>query len=78
MSSKYKKGKKIESVGDFEKSHSLWYKVIFGANERTKHRGFLESWQYHTLDMFIRSGWVYEAEQVPTQTNAQKSTLDVR
>ena len=62
MAGKYKKGKKIESVADFEKSNSLWYRVVFGNNERTKHRGFLESWQYHTLDLFIRNGWVYEAE----------------
>ena len=68
MKPKYKRGKRIKSVGDFEKSKSLWYKVLFGNYERTRHRGFLESWQYHTLDMFIRSGCVFEAEVIDDMT----------
>ena len=73
MSGKYKKGKKIESISDFENSHSLWYRVIFGANERTKHRSFLESWQYHTLDVFVRRGWVYEAELIQKEESLKQS-----
>ena len=64
MKAKYKKGQKIVSVGGFEKSSATFFRVIFGKNERTRHRSFLESWQYHTLDLFIHNGWVYEANQI--------------
>ena len=64
MKGRYRRGKRIGSVADFEKSRVLWYRVTFGTYERTLHRSFLESWQYHTLDMFIRSGRVYEAELI--------------
>ena len=59
---KYKRGKQIKSMADFEKSGSTWFRVLFGMKERTKHRSFLISWQYHTLEMFIRAGRVFEAE----------------
>lgn len=61
MKAKYKKGNKIVSVGDFEKCSAKFFRVIFGNKERTMHRGFLESWQYHTLYLFIHRGCVYEA-----------------
>jgi len=64
MKAKYERGKQIRNMCDFEKSKSLWYKVRFGNSERTRHRGFLISWQYHTLDMFIRAGRVYEAKPI--------------
>lgn len=64
MKAKYKKGQKIVSIGDFEKSSATFFRVIFGKNERTMHRSFLESWQYHTLYLFIRNGGVYEANQI--------------
>lgn len=59
--SKYKRGKQIRSMCDFEHSKALWYKVLFGNSERTKHRSFLISWQYHTLELFISAGRVFEA-----------------
>lgn len=63
MKARYKRGKKIVSVGDFEKSPSIYFRVRFGKDERTIHRGFLASWQYHTLHSFIHGGCIYEAEQ---------------
>ena len=63
MKAKYKRGIKIVSVGDFEKSSSKFFRVRFGVEERTIHRGFIESWQYHTLHSFIHGGCVYEAER---------------
>ena len=66
MKAKYKRGRKIESVGDFEKSEARFYRVLFGKDERTKHRGFLESWQYHTLWIFIHKGCVHEADAIET------------
>lgn len=64
---RYKRGKPIKTVADFEKSGSTWFRVLFGKDERTKHRAFLTSWQYHTLEVFIRRGWVFEAD--PTDDN---------
>ena len=46
---KYKQGKQIGSVADFEKSECLYFKVKFGNKIQTKHRAFLISWQYRTL-----------------------------
>lgn len=63
MKAKYKKGRKIESVGDFEKSQATYFRVRFGENEKTLHRSFIESWQYHTLYVYIHyGGRIYEAE----------------
>lgn len=63
MKAKYKKGRKIVSVGDFERSSSTFFRVLFGGKERTIHGGFLESWQYHTLHSFIHGGCVYETDR---------------
>ena len=70
---KYKRGKPIKTVADFEKSSSTWFRVLFGMEERTKHRSFLISWQYHTLDMFIRAGRVFEAD--PADDNDGKHQM---
>ena len=60
---KYKTGKQISSISDFDQSECKFFKVRFGGerNFQTKHRSFLISWQYRTLKMFIERGWVYEA-----------------
>ena len=55
---KYKQGRMIESVADFEKSKSKYYKV-YG---KTTHRSWIESWQYRVLENFIKAGAIYEAE----------------
>ena len=60
---KYKQGKRIMSMADFEKSECLYFKVKFGNRIQTKHRGFLISWQYRTLKLFIDGGLVFEAEK---------------
>ena len=61
--SKYKQGKRIMSMADFEKSDCTYFKVKFGNRIQTKHRGFLISWQYRTLKLFIDGGLVFEAEK---------------
>ena len=61
---KYKRGKQIKTVGEFEQSNATFFWVLFGQNtERTVHRAFLISWQYHTLELFIKRGWVFEADR---------------
>ena len=61
---KYKQGKQICSIADFEKSECLYFKVKFGGKLQTKHRSFLISWQYRTLKLFIDGGLVFEAERM--------------
>lgn len=61
---KYHRGKQITSMGSFEQSTCTFFVIRFGKDERTRHRGFVESWQYHTLQMFIKRGDVYEAERI--------------
>lgn len=55
---KYKQGRKIESVADFEKSKCEYFKV-YG---KTTHRAWIESWQYRVLKNFIKAGAIYEAD----------------
>lgn len=64
MKAKYKRGKKIQSIADFENSKATYFRVLFGNKEKTLHHAFLESWQYHTLNLFIRNGWVFEADPI--------------
>ena len=61
--SKYKQGKQICSMADFENSECRYFKVKFGNRIQTKHRGFLISWQYRTLKLFIDGGLVFEAQE---------------
>ena len=58
--SKYKQGRKIESIEDFEKSTASWFKW----HNRTKHRKVLECQQYRALKQFIQSGYIYEADLI--------------
>lgn len=50
------------SVADFEKSENRWFVVQYGVTEKTTHRGWIESWQYHMLKCTINAGRLYEAE----------------
>ena len=61
---KYKLGKQIKTIRDFSNSTSMYFKVHFGDGYKTKHRAFLISWQYRTLETFINSGRVFEAEKI--------------
>lgn len=70
---KYKRGKKIESMSDFEKSDCEYFTVYFGCtNPQTKHRAFLISWQYRVLLNFIKNGWVFESEKI---TNGKEECI---
>ena len=63
MARKYKRGKQIKSVGEFEQSKSLWFMVRYGVEEKTTHLGFLISWPYHLLERVIKAGRIFEAER---------------
>lgn len=57
--SKYRQGRRIETISDFDSCESLWYKW----NGKTTHRSVLISLQYRTLLNAIISGRVYVAER---------------
>jgi hypothetical protein len=57
---KYKIGKKIETVADFEKSTCTFFKV----GTKTTHRAWIESWQYRLLKVAIKRGILYETESI--------------
>ena len=57
--SKYRQGRRIETISDFDSCESLWYKW----NGKTTHRAVLISLQYRTLLNAIISGRVYVAER---------------
>lgn len=57
---KYKTGKQIQSISQFDSCEKLWYKW----NGKTTHRSFLISLQYRTLLNAIISGRLYEAELI--------------
>lgn len=57
---KYKKGKRINTISEFDQCESRWYKW----NGRTTHRSVLISLQYRTLLQTIISGRLYTAERI--------------
>ena len=56
--SKYKAGRKIESIADFSTCESSLFKWHY----MTKHRAFLMSLQYRVLENIINSGSLFIAE----------------
>jgi hypothetical protein len=59
MKPKYKQGKRICSISEFDACESTWFKW----NGKTRHRSVLMSLQYRTLLNTIMSGRLYIAEQ---------------
>lgn len=57
---KYRTGKRIVSISDFDSCGSLWYKW----NGKTTHRSVLISLQYRTLLNTIVDGRLYRAERM--------------
>ena len=58
MASKYKRGRKIRSVGDFEKCNEDMFFVVYGL----RHRGWFESQTYRSLKKVIALG-MYVAKE---------------
>ena len=68
MRSKFKRGKQLLTVSDFDRCESAWYIVYYdGIHPRTRHRSVLISLQYRTLMNYIRRGAVYEAIKKESQ-----------
>ena len=64
MASKYKQGRKIRSVGDFEKSDAKFFWVKYG-KPMVRHRGWLVSQQFNQLKILIDRG-MYVAKERDT------------
>lgn len=58
--SKYKRGKKIRTVAQFEASKCKCFWVIFGTPKVMPY-GFIQAWQYGYLKDIIYGGRMYEA-----------------
>ena len=65
---RYKQGRKINSISEFDSCKSLWYKW----NGRTRHRSVLISLQYRTLLNTIISGRLYTAELIDKAESEDK------
>jgi hypothetical protein len=66
---KYKQGKQICSISEFDTCESKWYKW-HGA---TRHRSVLISLQYRTLLETIQRGWLYTAELIDKAESEDKT-----
>ncbi len=67
MVRKYKRGRRIRSISDYEISTKLNGQRMFwvncGPNGYVRHVGWIESLQYRVLKNYIDHGYLYEAEQ---------------
>lgn len=61
MASKYIRGRKIRSVGDFEKAEEGFFWVWYG-KPMVRHRGWLVSQQFNQLKLLVERG-MYVAER---------------
>lgn len=69
---KYKKGKQIRSIAEFEQSSC----EFFIWNYATRHRAVLVSLQYRTLKGIINHGCLYEAKKIEEEdVNAHANFL---
>ena len=64
MAKKYKRGKQIKSVCEFEHSKSRFFIVLYGNKEKTTQRGWIVSWQYSYLYFAIKAGRIFEANLI--------------
>lgn len=59
MARKYKKGKLIKSVAQYESTSK--FLTFFMVQGKTTHKAWIESWQYRVLRNAINNGIIYEA-----------------
>ena len=55
----YRRGKPITSMGDFEEY--IQHNDVLYIGQKIYHRGWVTSYQYHTLNQYIKQGFVGEA-----------------
>ena len=59
MARKLKRGKQIKSIAEYESAAN--FLIYFMVHNKTTHKAWIESWQYRTLQSFIKAGAIYEA-----------------
>ena len=78
MPRKYYRGYRINSIAEFEEKSKISDFFIVG--NKTTHKGWIESWQYHYLKIVISKGWLYEAKLINEKggENEKKDSLCCR
>lgn len=61
---KYKLGKRLTSVAEFDQSTKQFYIIRFGNDLGTRSRKIIISWQYKTIKDYIENGHLFEADEV--------------
>lgn len=63
---KYEKAYRIDNMRAFASYRGTYFLVRFSDNKplKTLHRAFIESWQYHLIETFVKRGRVYAAKKV--------------
>ena len=64
---KYKVGKQVSSIAEFDATSNLYFKW----RGRTIHRAALESMQYRVLRGIIEAGYVYVADPIEEKKEAK-------
>lgn len=62
MASKYTRGRRIRSVGDFENCNEDMFWIELG-HFHVRHKGWLISWQYQYLKRMIDAGFIFIAKK---------------
>ena len=60
---KYTRGAKMKTIGQFATCGAKFYIVKYGESEKTTHKGWLESWQFHYLNDMIKAGRIFVARE---------------
>jgi hypothetical protein len=74
MARKYKKGKLIKSLAQYESASKVL--TFFMVQGKTTHKAWIESWQYRVLQNMINRGIIYEALPVDFDTEVNNETTD--
>ena len=61
---KYKLGKRLTSVAEFDQSTKQFYIIRFGDALGTRSRKIIIGWQYKTIKDYIENGHLFEADEV--------------
>ena len=61
---KYKLGKRLTSMAEFEQSDKTFFIIRFKDALGTRSRKIIEGWQYKTIKAYIDKGHLFEADEV--------------
>lgn len=61
---KYERGAKLKTIGQFANCGAKFYIVKYGDKEKTTHKGWIGSWQFHYLNGMIKAGRIFVAREI--------------